>query len=515
MSEEIPNDHLKTIVKGTGIVFFGIVMSKVFSYLLRIFIARYYGPNDYGIFNLALAVLGIFMIFALLGQQSGVIRFTAFYRAKKDEPRVRGVITSSIIMVMLLSIAMALVMYFSSAYIVTNFFREPTLVPLLMVMSLSIPFSAVFTLVTSVYIGFKRIRYQVFTDYIFQNFAKLAFVIAFGMMGLGITGIGWAWVFGSILTLMLALYYLEKMFPVIKRKAASVSMKKEMFVYSLPLLLTASISYGILWVDTLMIGYFMNATDVGIYNAAMPTAQLLIIFPNALAMLFLPIITELLAKKDTGGMKKIYKTVTRWTFYLNFPVFLLLVLFPGPIINMFFGPEYISGYMALIILSFGMMFRKVIPSSKLMEMLKKTNFILYITIVDICVDVALNLLLIPIYGITGAAIATTTTYIISFLLLLYFSYRFSGIEPFSFNILKAVAAGLISAAVIYTINLFVFAETSMLTLVFLFVSFLAIYGMLLLVLRSFDATDIEIMKSIENRSGLKIGFLRKLAKRFV
>ena len=123
-----------------------------------------------------------------------------------------------------------------------------------------------------------------------------------------------------------------------------------MLSFSLPLVLSGFMGTIIMWTDTTMLGFFKNAVVVGIYNAAIPTAQILMVFPSALSALFLPVITELYSKGEEKELRTVYKVIAKWMFYLNFPVFLLLVIFSRQVLNITFGKEYITGYIALILL---------------------------------------------------------------------------------------------------------------------------------------------------------------------
>jgi hypothetical protein len=96
-------------------------------------------------------------------------------------------------------------------------------------------------------------------------------------LGLGVVGAAWGWVLAIIVMPFLAFYFLEKkVFPIFKTKVKAISVDKELFTYSFPLLFAgiAGLVMGWTWTDTLMLGYFTSSTNVGIYNAALPTAQL-------------------------------------------------------------------------------------------------------------------------------------------------------------------------------------------------------------------------------------------------
>ena len=135
-SSEIELSALRTIAKGAGIVFSGLIISKILSYLFRVFIARFYGPSDYGIFTLGLAIVSILVIIAVLGLSSGVTRYIAEYIAKKNFEGVKGVITSSMKMVFPLSIIFSIILFMSSSFLAIDVFHMPKLSEVLMVQAI-------------------------------------------------------------------------------------------------------------------------------------------------------------------------------------------------------------------------------------------------------------------------------------------------------------------------------------------------------------------------------------------
>jgi len=173
--------HLKTIARGGGIAFAGVMLSKVFTYLYRIFMAQYFGPSDYGLISLGISVAGIFSVFALLGLSSGVTRYISFYLAKRDREGVRGVVVSSLGIVLACSVALAFVMLMFSDYIAVSFFHEQAMSQVLAVMAASLPFTALVAVICAIFLGFQRVGYRVWTENIFQNLARLAFILLFGI----------------------------------------------------------------------------------------------------------------------------------------------------------------------------------------------------------------------------------------------------------------------------------------------------------------------------------------------
>jgi len=272
----------------------------------------------------------------------------------------------------------------------------------------------------------------------------------------------------------------------------------------------------VMWTDTTMLGFFKNAVVVGIYNAAIPTAQILMIFPGALSALFLPVITELYSKGEEKELKTVYKVVAKWMFYLNFPVFLLLVIFSRQVLNITFGKEYIAGYIALILLG-GAYLTSVFsyPAVYTLQMLKKTKNILYISIINASLNVLLNFELIPIYGVEGAAAASLATFSVGTLLLVWFSYREIHVLPISKAHIKSLIAGVISITAVDLVARLFFKSFSLPVFFLFLTAFLMLYGFLILVFRGLEKEDIEMLKVIEKKSGIRVEWLRNLVKRFI
>jgi O-antigen/teichoic acid export membrane protein len=185
------------------------------------------------------------------------------------------------------------------------------------------------------------------------------------------------------------------------------------------------------WADTVMLGYFRTTKEVGVYNAALPTAMLLLMVPNALLSIFLPVITSEHAKRRMDSIRILYITIVKWIGLLGLPILFIMSIFSSPILIKFFGLEYASGGTSLIILSIGyFIFTLFWPASHLIAMIKKTQISFFISLSATSTNILLNWFLIPIYGINGAAIATASSTALNGILYGYFAHRYLKITPF-------------------------------------------------------------------------------------
>jgi len=517
MEKEQESKYLKTLVKGAGIAFIGMVFAKLLAYGYRIIIARYFGPADYGLFSLGLAVFTIFSVIALLGFNNAIIHYIAYFLSKKDDKRIKGVITFSFRFVIPFSVLLGVLLYLLSDFISVMFFHTAELGLILKLFSIALPFYSIMLVAGYVFVGFQEIRYRVYTDSILSNVLKVGFLMVFVLIGFGISGIVSSWILGNVGGAILAIYFLYKVFPGMK-DVKSTERKREMIFYSMPLFFSNIVLIVLSYTDILLLGYFPNIVieSVGVYSASVSAAQLLNIIPMTLTTLFIPILTKLYEKKKISSFKNMYRTVTKWAFLVNFPLLLMMLFFSDQIIVIFFGGDFASGNTSLVLLSLGYLFfsLSLIPF-QLLNSIKKTKPIFYVTLFVLILSVAMSFIFIPMYGIEGAALSLMIANIIRFVMLIGISYQHTKILPFSGNMVKMIISGGISLTIVNIISGILFTEFPLHVMIFIFQVFISIYLVLILVMRGFDKDDAEMYAEIEKKMGIRVGFLRRIINRFI
>jgi len=290
---------------------------------------------------------------------------------------------------------------------------------------------------------------------------------------------------------------------------------KELFAFSFPLLFAGIAGLIMGWTDTLMLGYFSSSADVGIYNVALPTAQLIRAIPGALGVIFFPVISELYARNKIEDLRRTYSAVTKWMLALIWPAFLLVLLFPEQIIKILFGAEYIAGATALSILVAGFVIGSVVgPASQTLQTYGRTKTVMMTSYIGAAINFLLNLFLIPIYGVNGAAIATGFSLALLYVLNFLFAYRVAKVQPLRLCYLKIILASLIAVFVVYFLTKYIIGVSLFVLIAMLFV-FLALYFFLLLLMKSFEAEDLMIMRAIDEKLGTKSDWARKIIQKFL
>jgi O-antigen/teichoic acid export membrane protein len=287
-------------------------------------------------------------------------------------------------------------------------------------------------------------------------------------------------------------------------------------MFSLPLFLGSVATVFLTWTDTLTIGVLKDAAWSGIYNAALPLAGLILIIEKSFGGLTMPIITEMHVKGQTRKISRFYKDVTNWMFYAGLPFLLLLVLFSRNALHFVFGNEYVSGASALAILALGYFVSSIFSNAaSVLFAFKKTRYLSMNSMVSAVLNVILNFMLIPAYGIAGAAVATVISLNMTTILAAVEVWKMTGMHPFTTRIFRSLLAGIISISFIYLLIETFWEFVPIPAIIALFFLFMGIYVLLLLALGTLQKSDVEILRAIENRFGIRISWVRKILLKFM
>jgi len=485
-------------------------------YLSRMVIARYLGPEDYGLISLGFAAMMIATVLSLMGLNSGVQRYVAYYRGKGDDGRIKGTIVSALKITVPMSLLFMGVVFFGADWIAIHVFHEKELTPVLTIFAIGIPFWTITTVFVSVPIAFQQIKYHVYTMHLFKDSFKLIAIVCFLVAGYGVIGAAVGWILAVAGMSILSFYFLEKkVFPIFSGTVKSISMDKELYYFSFPLIFVGILGMITGWTDTFMLGYFCTSSEVGIYNAALPTSKLLGVVLSPIGMIFGPVIVGLYAKDRINELRRTYSSVTKWIFSLVFPGFLLMVLFSERILIILFGGAYVSGSTALGILAFGVLITAMVgPASLVITAYGRTKIIMWCSFFGALVNVLLNFFLIPVYGINGAAIATGFSLALTTILHLVFAYKIGRVQPFRWSYVKPLFASIVAVAVVYVVVQYVIGVSVISLVVMLFV-FGLLYFVLLLLMKGFDEEDLVVMRAVDQRLGLRLEWVRRGIRRFL
>ncbi len=428
--------HLDELLKGSSIAFGFRIFAMLSSYFFFYIIARIFGAQGVGIFSTSWTILMISSIFGKLGFDSSIVRFIAGSVSRNENDHITFIYRKCLFIVFLSSCFVACLLWIFAPHILQIFFEHSTNKYLIIIMGIAVvPFTIMQFNAESLRALKKITAFSIFQNgtIYFVSLLLLSLYLLFtkNVIIINIT------VLTAITILVIISFFLVKQYNVcsfqniINRKISNVNLStREALNISLPMMLTNSLFFVMNWTDILMLGAFTNEAAVGIYSTAVKIAALNTLALVAVNSIASPKFVELY---NTSGLKKFRKFVWQTTMLntsISLPIFLLIVITPKFLLTIF-GEEFISGDNALVILTFGQFFSAFAgPTIYILNMTGKENTVKNIFIVGTIVNIVLNYILIPIYGIEGAAIATAFSMVFWNSLSVIYIYKFHGFVTF-------------------------------------------------------------------------------------
>jgi O-antigen/teichoic acid export membrane protein len=329
VQETVLDSSLKLIVKTSFIVFIGLFLSKILGYAYRIIIARYFGPEVYGLFSLAITIGGLCTSLAAFGYSDGLLRYIPLLRAKNKTNEINYLIRKTLKFYIVAGIASAILLFVLSDFIAVTIFHDFSLSIFIKVIGLNVLLSLLLNIYLCSLRSFEHIGWYSFIFNIFQNVARVGLLLLLILMGLKSSGsiVVWAYVFASVLTLIfsyiVARYKISQMFQGYKKQDYS-KINSEFFHYSWPIVFYSIVGLLFYWIDSFSLGFYKSAYEVGLYNAAVPIAMLIAIVPEIFMQLFFPMITREYSSKNYELIKSLSKQVSKWIFIAYFHPYILL-----------------------------------------------------------------------------------------------------------------------------------------------------------------------------------------------
>jgi len=509
-SEEKLHGNLKRIAKTSLIVLMGLILSKILGYTYRVVIARSLGPEAYGLYSLAIMILGWFGAISSWGFAEGVLRFIPLYRGKKELEKIRYLLKFSIWASIISSIISGALMFFLAEFISINLFHNPSLMFFIQIFSILVPCSVLAGIMLSVIRAYEQISSYSFIFNILQNIIKVGSLLLLLYLGFYNNAVIFSHFFGILVMLIAAYltakYKISEAFakPRISKSGKSKT-RLDLFTYSWPIVFISIVGSIFYWIDSISIGYFQDAIQVGVYNAAVPLAALLAIAPELFMQLFFPLIIREYSRKNMGLIKQLSQQVGKWIFILNLPLFIMIFLFPGAFLNILFGSQYLAAENALRFLIMGSFISSMsIISSNLLSMIGKSKILLMNISLSAILNFLLNLYLVPRYGINGASVATMICSVILALMFFLEARHYTSIIPLRRKMLTI----LLSAAVPTFIFILArpYLSINLASIALLGIVFTLIYAGLILLTKSLDKNDMFLLDSIKRKfSFLKLG----------
>jgi O-antigen/teichoic acid export membrane protein len=254
--------------------------------------------------------------------------------------------------------------------------------------------------------GAQRIGWAVVAEQFVQPIVRFAVLAAFALIGMTAEYALLGALLATVAATALLIWFLHRQVSLAGIAGEVHTEPGEMLRFSVPVYFSNLINTFGGNLQTLLLGGMASVASAGVFAVANHVMLVGAIFHQAIVQASMPIFAELQDASDRARLHALYRTTSKWTFTLNLPFFLVAVLFPQALLSIF-GPEFMDGATALVILAFGSVINAATGTSgAVLDMTGHTRVKLLNSSLAVGLAITLNLILIPDYGITGAAIAS-------------------------------------------------------------------------------------------------------------
>jgi O-antigen/teichoic acid export membrane protein len=264
--------------------------------------------------------------------------------------------------------------------------------------------------------------------------------------------------------------------------------------YSLSTALSALFSGALVWADRFIVGAFLPAQDVGIYQAIAQTSVLFMVILNGLNEIVSPLIADLYSQDKIAELEETFRVSTKWGLYLSLPIFLVLLIFPETFLQVVFGSEYVAGSIPMVVLAFTQMVN--VGTGAVGYLLMMTDFqdyLLRLTAIAVGLNISLNITLVPRFGLMGAAIASGIAVSFLFLFGLNRARISLRVWPYDRRYLKGLVAAIVAGLCGYGVQALNFFSGPVSLIVGTLV--IGLVFVIILLLLGLDREDIAFLRS--------------------
>jgi O-antigen/teichoic acid export membrane protein len=403
------------------------------AFVTQVALARFMGSHEFGIYVYVWTWLLVIGGIVDLGLSASAQRFVPEYAERGALSELRGFIRGA----RLLSFTLATVLALLGAGIVwllDNFLDGYTVVPLYIACA-ALPVFAVMHAQDGIARSYNWINVALLPPYILRQLVLLALIAGAYLAGLAVdarTAIAAAalsiWITGLGQTIVLNRKLKSALAP--GPKAYEFG---RWIVISLPMFAVDALYFLLMYVDVLVLKQFRSPDEIAIYYAATKTLALVTFVYFAVAAAASHKFTEYYVAGDRERLKSFVADAIRWTFWPSLAAIAVMLALGWPMLWLF-GPKFVAGYNLMFILAIGLLARAAVgPGERFLNMLGQQRACATIAATTFCVNLGLCLLLIPSYGVEGAAVAMSAAFVVESILLYLAARQRLGFHLFIFG----------------------------------------------------------------------------------
>lgn len=490
---------VRDILKGAGVVYAGLVLNMGIAFIAQRFAAVHLSINGFGSLLSGTALLDVGAVIAGLGLASGLTRYLPRVNANQK----RSLVAYGFLLTIPFSLVVAVPTVVFAERIATRVFNDPSIAVSLQIFGATIPFAAALNLAIGGIRGQMVSRFRVYIKDILHPSIRFGLIIIAVVIGAGQAGFAAGYAIPFVIGAFVAIGLLWRTLPEGETRAGRAILP-EMVRYSLPFTVSGLAGFVYRSIDIFLILYFLNSRAVGLYGVAYAFSQFIGMFSTAFSYLSTPVSSQLESSGKVNEAIAVQETVARWVIIATTAALVPISFFASDILQLIYRPAYGTAGSTLIILAVGFAIQNVLLThGPILEALGRSKLSAFNTTAAALVNVAVNIALIPDYGIEGAAVATTLSFVVLGVLPTLEVKYLTHSTTLSWHVLAPVVVAIPVA--IASFPIFRAVPRTLLFVMAMSAGFAIMYVITIIIILGFAQEDVMIIRLIEDKYDVPLG----------
>ena len=413
--------------------FAGTLFTMLAGYLVKVYVARVLGAENLGLYALGMTLVTLTQLVGCLGLQGAAPRYVAIYNGAKRWDDLRSFLTRSVLIIFSLNLAFSAMLLAGGGWISRHLYHAPNLAPYIPVFAVLTVLGSLTAFYGQVLAGFKDVAKRTIITHFIGSSLVIPLTVILLAMGTGMWGYLSAQVVNSAVVLALLVAVARALTPAPARLpwASLPPLDPEIKGFAAASLGMGALDFLVSQADKVLLGFYLNPKLVGIYVIASTLSALIPIILQSVNQIFAPVIADLHAQGRQAVLGKLFQTLTKWVVGLTLPLAFVIIVFAIPLLRLF-GNGFDAGWPVLVIGAAGQFVNCGVGSvGYLLLMSGNQKRLMRVQFGMAFISVFVNIVLIPILGIIGAAIAAVSVNVGGNLWNLFEVRKALGISPYN------------------------------------------------------------------------------------
>ncbi len=476
------------IAAATSIGFFAMIASYAFQVLL----ARGLSQTSFGLFSSVFSLMVVVHTFHDPGFKAALIKMIPEYLVRKDVPGLNRLVSTTLTAWIALSGLYSVVLILLSSVLATYYFKVPESAVLIVLLAISFVLNSFDYLIGYVFQGFQRMGLYASVD-----LSRSVLLFALTLCGLWILPgspvvPATVYILVSIILTVAYLPLLKRVFPEGKiMPVLDSKILKHMFFFGMPFTLVY-LFYGFFQkLSVLFLTAFSSYIDVAFFNVAIPVTGLMLNATAAIAAVLYPLTSELWTRGLHEKLGKGVAFVYKYSIMAAVPLTLVFVMFASLFLRLLFGESYVGAAPALIVLACGSFFWVLANITfHVLAGIGKTMETLKIMLGIGVLNIVLHAILVPVFGLLGAVISLSTTYVLTMLISILVLKKYAPIGLGLLFWVKTFFAGALFAGILALAKFILVLQNAYANALLAIIVASVIYGLLLIGLKLVNIAEL-------------------------